>query len=98
MNGILLLALLALSPCAPTDRAVIGEILYDAAGDDGGNELVELFNPTAHDVELSGARLESGPAHTLQQRGSSNPSPSIRFAYVTAAISLMENFAPPSWS
>jgi hypothetical protein len=55
-----LLLAVALSTCAPADRALISEVLYDAVGDDTGAEFVELFNPTAHPVPLAGVRLEAG--------------------------------------
>jgi hypothetical protein len=55
---VLLLRVLAL--CAPSSHAVIAEVLYDAVGDDTGVEFVELYNPTAADLPLAGARLEAG--------------------------------------
>jgi hypothetical protein len=46
--------------CAPAGRPRLAEVLYDATGDDGGREFVELFNPTAMDWPLAGVELEVG--------------------------------------
>ena len=52
--------LVTLPPCAPSARAIISEILYDAAGDDTGHEFVELYNPGPAPIALAGLRLEAG--------------------------------------
>ncbi len=52
--------LLSLAVCTPADRALVGEVFYDAIGDDSGHEFVELFNPTGHAIALAGLRLEAG--------------------------------------
>jgi hypothetical protein len=54
------LPMVALLVCTPAGRAMIAEILYDAAGDDTGREFVELFNPGSTTIGLSGVRLEAG--------------------------------------
>lgn len=46
--------------CAPPLHARIAEVHYDAVGDDTGREFVELFNPFATALSLTGVRLESG--------------------------------------
>ncbi|MFI5371546.1 MAG: hypothetical protein ACHQ52_08315 [Candidatus Eisenbacteria bacterium] len=46
--------------CAPPDRAIIGEVFYDAIGDDTGLEFVELYDPRDTPVALAGVRLEAG--------------------------------------
>jgi hypothetical protein len=51
---------LALAICAPALHPIIGEIFYDAAGDDTGFEFVEIFNPLATPYPLAGVRLEAG--------------------------------------
>jgi hypothetical protein len=43
-------------------RVVINEVLYDAVGDDTGQEWVELFNAGAAAVDVSGWRIERGGA------------------------------------
>ena len=58
--GALISLVLAVTACAPSDRAVVAEVFYDASGDDTGLEFVELFNPTAHRVDLAGLTLEAG--------------------------------------
>lgn len=52
--------LAAVATCAPPNRPLIAEILYDAVGVDTGNEFVELFNPTGGAFPLAGLRLEAG--------------------------------------
>src|SRR5262245_22750917 len=51
---------LVLAICAPAGHPLLAEILYDAAGDDTGQEFVELYNPTPAPWPLAGARLEAG--------------------------------------
>src|SRR5262245_2493906 len=51
---------LVLAICAPAGHPLLAEILYDAAGDDTGQEFVELYNPTPEPYPLAGARLEAG--------------------------------------
>lgn len=51
---------LVLAICAPAGHPILAEIFYDAAGDDTGQEFVELFNPTPAPYPLAGARLEAG--------------------------------------
>jgi hypothetical protein len=46
--------------CAPAERPVIAEVLYDPAGDDTGNEFVELYSSASAPVSLAGLRLEAG--------------------------------------
>jgi hypothetical protein len=46
--------------CVPGSRPILGEIFYDAAGDDGGYEFVEIFNPTSAPSTLAGATLQAG--------------------------------------
>lgn len=58
--GLLSLAVSLLSLCAPSGRALVNEVLYDAIGDDTGWEFVELLNPTAVPVALAGLRIEAG--------------------------------------
>jgi hypothetical protein len=48
------------TPTSPL--VVINEVLYDAAGDDGGQEMVELFNRSANPVALTGYNLQAGAA------------------------------------
>lgn len=50
------------APAAAADSAavVINELFYDAVGDDGDQEWVEIFNQSADPVDLSGWRLERG--------------------------------------
>lgn len=55
-----LLLVLALGSCAPSGRAIVTEVHYDAIGDDTGREFVEFLNPTDQPVALAGVRLESG--------------------------------------
>ncbi|HYM81846.1 MAG TPA: hypothetical protein VEY91_10630 [Candidatus Limnocylindria bacterium] len=46
--------------CAAPGRPLIGELFYDAIGDDTGLEFVELYNPTETPAALAGMRLEAG--------------------------------------
>lgn len=46
--------------CVPGSRPLLGEIFYDAAGDDSGYEFVEIFNPTPAPVPLAGVTLQIG--------------------------------------
>jgi hypothetical protein len=58
-----LLSLLAGPPAraqAAHPPVVINEVYYDAPGTDSGYEFVELLNPTAAAVALTGYRLEAG--------------------------------------
>src|SRR2546428_10115706 len=58
--GALLPLVLALAACTPPDRAIVGEVFYDATGDDTGLEFVELYSPTPRPTDLAGLRLEAG--------------------------------------
>ena len=58
--SVLAVPCLALAICTPALHSIIGEIYYDAAGDDTGFEFVELFNPQATPSPLAGVRLEAG--------------------------------------
>lgn len=60
LHAVFVPPLVALATCAPPSRPLIGEILYDALGDDTGIEFVELHNPTATPHPLAGLRLEAG--------------------------------------
>jgi len=63
--------LLALASAAPAQAGVvINELLPDPAGGDGGNEWIELYNPTGGAVDLSGWTLQRakttwGTRHTF---------------------------------
>ena len=49
-------------PAPPVDYPVISELYYDPPGADEGGEWIELYNPTAHPIELSGWLLgDVGP-------------------------------------
>jgi hypothetical protein len=57
----ILAALVALStPCTNSSRPWIAELLYDAVGDDTGQEFVELLWEGEAPYPLAGAKLESG--------------------------------------
>lgn len=58
--GAVAVPLLVLTLCAPPSHPIIGEVFYDAIGDDTGHEFVELFNPSPAPFALAGARLEAG--------------------------------------
>lgn len=50
-------------PEPPVDHLVISEVLYDPSGAGEGDEWVEIYNPTAQAVDLSGWHLgDVGPA------------------------------------
>jgi hypothetical protein len=51
---------LGAAECPPSGRPLIGELFYDAIGDDTGLEFVELYNPSALPAPLAGLRLEAG--------------------------------------
>lgn len=59
MAGLLLLSALS-TPCTPVSKAWVAEVFYDAAGDDTGQEFVELLNGTGVGQSLAGLRLEAG--------------------------------------
>lgn len=41
------------------DGIIITEILPNAAGNDGGKEFIELYNPTSKPIELAGCKLQT---------------------------------------
>jgi len=89
----LLLPTLA-AACAPPAHVLVTEVYYDALGDDTGHEFVELFNPTAAPIALSGARLEAGDGAgagrwTLRWTGSPRDTlaPGARFVIGGASVS-----------
>jgi hypothetical protein len=46
----------------PQGHVLVSEVLYDPAGQDVGQEWVEIYNPTSEDVDLSGWHLgDVGP-------------------------------------
>jgi parallel beta-helix repeat protein len=49
----------------PSTHVVINEIEQNPAGFDGGNEWVELYNPTTSDVNLDGWRLSTTHGKTV---------------------------------
>ena len=57
LSGLFMLLFLIPSAAA---SVVISEVLYDAEGSDEGQEFVELYNPTAQDVDITGWKLEWG--------------------------------------
>ncbi len=52
----------AAAPVCSTDIVLINEIVSDPAGADAGGEWVELHNPGAVDVDVSGWEIEAGPS------------------------------------
>jgi hypothetical protein len=47
----------------PLGHLLISEVMYDPSGNDTGLEWVEIYNPTAEDMDISGWRLgDVGPA------------------------------------
>ncbi|MFH1188381.1 MAG: lamin tail domain-containing protein [bacterium] len=56
-----------------SDHIVMSEILFDAEGSDEGKEFVELYNPTEHEIDVSGWTLiyrKEGQEKTLAFFGS----------------------------
>ncbi len=89
---------LAVHACAPADRPVLAEVLYDPAGDDSHREFVELFNPGTAAVSLAGLKFESGDGSaagrwTLRWTGAAGDSIAPRGRFVIGG-SLVE--PPPS--
>ncbi len=59
----MLLTALALLPAAKAEAMVeISEILYDAEGEDGGQEWIEIYNGGAEAADISGWKLEKAGA------------------------------------
>lgn len=46
--------------CLPPLHPYVNEVYYDAAGDDTGQEFVELYNPADAPFPLNGLKLEAG--------------------------------------
>jgi len=47
-------------------QVLISEIFYDAEGSDVGKEFIELFNPTAGDIDLSNWSLRNGTSSLIK--------------------------------
>ncbi len=46
-------------PASSCGGVIISELLPNPAGSDAGHELIELFNPTGHDISLAGCKLQT---------------------------------------
>lgn len=61
--------------CAAGDNVIISEVLYDPVGTETGGEAVELYNPTAGPIDISGytIRTESSATDATVPDGTTLP-------------------------